>query len=332
MDLNEEWESFQLDSTDTPASLPQEVGEVPQPSPLYISTQTYIAYLDQPIDLKSVFWELYVIPYTIPEVGIVKKQMKFNSNTSEEVAWIDSKMHEYEYGYPTIIQHIDNANGTVKFKDIRKVTIGISRKDLLSYRIKPKGAFYNCIVTIIRIRLEERFREFHVKIFNTGKIEIPGIQTHAHISMIVEILLGELHKIIPSVRYVSESEQIVLINSNFNCGYFINREKLFTQLKYKYHISSVYDPCSYPGIQSQLYFDKDTLVFNRTDLPSVSFMVFRTGSILIVGKCTEHMIHHMYEYISTLLIEECPNIIDTNCVHVKKELHPKKIKKIISLK
>ena len=32
--------------------------------------------------------------------------------------------------------------------------------------------------------------------------------------------------------------------------FFINREKLFNLLKYKYKIHSIFDPCSYPGIQS----------------------------------------------------------------------------------
>ena len=60
----------------------------------------------------------------------------------------------------------------IKYKDIRKVTIGISKKDIVSYRVKQKGAFYNCFVLILRVHIGV-FKEFHVKIFNTGKIEIP---------------------------------------------------------------------------------------------------------------------------------------------------------------
>ena len=57
------------------------VEDVPTSSDIYISTKTVIAYLNQPIDLKNVFWKMGIIPYTDPRVGIVKKQMKFNSTT-----------------------------------------------------------------------------------------------------------------------------------------------------------------------------------------------------------------------------------------------------------
>ena len=47
-------------------------------------------------------------------------------------------------------------------------------KDILSYRGKKRGAFYNCFVIILRIKIDNAFQEIHVKIFNTGKMEIPG--------------------------------------------------------------------------------------------------------------------------------------------------------------
>jgi hypothetical protein len=48
-----------------------------------------------------------------------------------------------------------------------------------------------------------------------------------------------------------------LINSNFNCGFFINREALYDILKFKYNLQSIYDPCSYPGIQCKFYYNPD---------------------------------------------------------------------------
>ena len=66
----------------------------------------------------------------------------------------------------------------LKFKDVRKINVGLCKKDLTSYRTKRKGAFYNCFVLILRIKNKDGiFKEAHVKVFNTGKLEIPGIQT-----------------------------------------------------------------------------------------------------------------------------------------------------------
>ena len=41
----------------------------------------------------------------------------------------------------------------------------------------------------------------------------------------------------------------VLINSNFSCGFYVNRDALHKSLKYNYKIQSAYDPCSYPELK-----------------------------------------------------------------------------------
>ena len=68
------------------ANLSMEINsETPKASNIYISTKTKIAYLDIPIQLKDVFWSIPVIPYARPSNGVIKKQMKFNSSTIEEL-------------------------------------------------------------------------------------------------------------------------------------------------------------------------------------------------------------------------------------------------------
>jgi hypothetical protein len=46
------------------------------------------------------------------------------------------------------------------------------------------------------------------------------------------------------------------------------------------------------------------------DMPyyEVSFMIFRTGSILIVGKCNEEILNVIYRYICLILENEYPVI------------------------
>ena len=61
-------------------------------------------------------------------------------------------------------------------------------------------------------------------------------------------------------------------------------------------------------------------------------MIFRTGSILIVGKCSDKVIREIYDYLVHILFEEYKQIVDTNCVHSKKETPVRKIKKYILLK
>ena len=103
--------------------------ETPKSSNIYISTKTKIAYLNKEIDLKYVFWKIPVIPYARPINGVIKKQMKFNSTTQEELNDIVERLKFENYYEEHIITNINNPNGRIKFKDIRKVSIGISKKD-----------------------------------------------------------------------------------------------------------------------------------------------------------------------------------------------------------
>jgi hypothetical protein len=44
----------------------------------------------------------------------------------------------------------------------------------------------------------------------------------------------------------------------------------------------------------------------------VSFMIFRTGSCLILGNCSERILLFIFEFLKNLLIREYPNIYVTN--------------------
>ena len=249
--------------------------------------------------------------------------MKFNSTTQEEVDFIQEKLTKEHYFEENIITHIDNPAGRIKFKDIRKVSIGISKKDIMSYRCKKRSAFYNCFVIILRMKIDKTFKEFHVKVFNTGKLEIPGIQNETTFQLILSEVITTLQPHIePKLAYKLDSEMTVLINSNFNCGFFINREALYDILKFKYNIQAIYDPCSYPGIQCKFYYNPDVGIQNGCqiseenkhlykNIKQVSFMIFRTGSVLIVGKCDENVLMIIYDFLKIILNNEFKNINKT---------------------
>ena len=345
MDIDKEWENFisygqeedysdeeeiteiikQTNEEFISANLSSEFNtEAPKASNIYISTKTKIAYLNRHIDLKEIFWAVPVIPYAKPCSGVIKKQMKFNSTTAEELILIQEKLKDENYFEEYVITHIDNPSGRIKFKDTRKISIGVSKKDLMSYRCKKKSAFYNCFVLILRMRVQNMFKEFHVKVFNTGKLEIPGVQSEPVFEMILNQVLETLQPhVAEPLGYKDNTNETVLINSNFNCGFFVNREALYDILKFKYNIQAIYDPCSYPGIQCKFYYNPDVGLQNGcqiseenkhlyTNVKEVSFMIFRTGSVLIVGRCDENVLMVIYEFLKIILINEYKNICQKN--------------------
>ena len=322
------------------------IGNVPEPTEIYISTKSKIAYLEQPIDL-NIFWSIPVISYATPSNGVIKKQIKLNSKTPEELTNVQARLKNELYYDEHIMSHIDNPNGRIKFKDIRKITVGISKKDMTSYRSKKKQAFYNCFVIIIRIKIDTAFREFHIKVFNTGKLEIPGVQSEQMFETVLHNIIEILQPFHDYTLQYKQKSDIILINSNFSCGFFINREILYDILRNKYNIQAIYDPCSYPGIQCKFYYNNDIGVQSGMQITTenkekykniiaVSFMIFRTGSVLIVGMCEENVLDDIYQFLKALLRAEfkyiCQKIITEEDLILKdkKKKPRKKIMHIIT--
>ncbi len=195
----------------------------------------------------------------------------------------------------------------------------LCNKDIMSYRSKKKSAFYNCFVVILRIKFNDIHKEVHMKVFNTGKLEIPGIQSDDFLHLALTNLVNILRSFCGTdLAYNKENIDTVLINSNFTCNYYIDRDKLSTLLKYKYKLHVNYDPCSYPGIQVKFYYNAEKkhqdgvcLCKQRCDKKGsgkgdnqcleISFMIFRTGSVLIVGHCDVFILHKVYDFLKNIL-------------------------------
>lgn len=336
-DIDEEWKNFLNDSDKFENEIGNKLCKTETPvkcSDLYISTKTKIAFLNTTINVYDIFWKLPIIHYYQAKTGIIKKQMKSTCFSKKECEKVNAlvKIDEMN-GLPvkqSVISHLDNptSKAKVNFKHVEKVSIGTCKKDFISYRTKEKGAFYNCFALIFRIPYKSEFKEVHIKVFNTGKLEIPGIQDNDLMYKAFDLLLETLQPLFKKKLFVDNNKiDTVLINSNFNCGYYINRQKLFSKLKYDCGLISMYDPCSYPGIQSKFYYNKNKEIQNGIcecskrcnkkgkgngdgDCMEVSFMIFRTGSVLIVGNCDEDTLNKIYLFIKNILENEYNNIND----------------------
>lgn len=364
MDVDEEWQMFlenedisfvekpsTNETTDDQTGIKQEPEEIPDCQELSISTKTKVLYLNTPIEIEDVFWNIPIVPYWQPRDGVLKKQIKIISNSKEEYEQYNQKLQTIPYYVENILKQIDNPNlKKNKYKDERKLTVGISKKDIMNSRGKVKNAFYNCFALIIRFKYNGEFKEIHIKMFNTGKMEIPGVLNDEVLDIIKTKFLEILQPYCQTqLQYVdTEKDDNVLINSNFNCGYYIHREKLHAILKSnKYGIETAYDPCSYPGVKCKFYFNNElafdkqiqTGVISKEDrtmklselsdsdkYTEVSFMVFRTGSCLIVGNCSERILMFVYDFIKQMLYDEYIHIRVINA-DVNTKIKTKKIRK-----
>jgi hypothetical protein len=116
-------------------------------------------------------------------------------------------------------------------------------------------------------------------------------------------------------------------------------------LKFKYRINCNYDACSYPGIQCKFFYDIN--LDEQTGQPPVgeegrkqskyleiSFMIFRTGSVLVVGKCNEDVLFKIYDFIKKMLETEYMTIgkcLVPKHIDVEKKRIPKIRRKTITI-
>jgi hypothetical protein len=310
----------------------------PECEDLYISTKTKVLYLNMPIDIQRIFWLIPITEYWKQTECVIKKQMKIVSKTKEEYEDYRKKLDGVSYYTENIIKQIDNPSARrIKFKDERKITIGMSKKDIMNCRGKIKNAFYNCFAMILRFKYMDEYKEIHVKVFNTGKLEIPGVLNSELLDIVKRMVLEIIQPHIDEpLEYIeADHEENVLINSNFNCGFYINRERLHHILRGdKYGIESAYDPCSYPGVKCKFYYNhelgdenddnqngqiliedrkmKMSELIENNKYSEISFMIFRTGSCLIVGNCSERILMVVFRFIKNILSKEYPNIYVAN--------------------
>ena len=341
MNIDDEWDLFKNEDFDIYSLIKKDEkntnnNNIPKPSKLYISTKTKIAHYNQSFNLNKLFWQIPIIDYHEQKEGIIKKQIKINCLSKKESAALKDLIDkEKKYIYCSQILMVDKIS---MYKDIKKINVGISSKDLLTLKNKKKGAFYNCFVLIVRIRVENIFKEINVKLFNTGKLEIPGIQNENDLIKTLDLVINILQPLVKKkITYLKENIKNVLINSNFSCNYYINRNILYNILKNKYLIDVIYDPCSYPGIQCKYYHNKDNddgicnckkkCKKKEGTCKEISFMIFRTGSILIVGNCSDDLVNHIYHKIINILNTEYLNIFIGNNFSknkLKKKIYKKK--------
>ena len=370
---------------------------------LYISTQTKIFYLNVNfIDVDNIFWNLPILDYGIPQMGIIKKQMRMIFKTPEEYEIYSQKILSIPYYTEKIIKQINNPNARkIKFKDERKITIGISKKDIMNCHGKEKKAFINCFAIILRIPSNikvNHFHEVHVKVFNTGKITIPGIvdndeklldvtkqyiidilqpniDTSIHLIPEDEIPLlkkivrnkkGEFPLVDPSTIIDTDSAPMklpknshfeyikqqsgVLINSNFNCGFYIDQMKLMEILQEKYKLEPTYNKSNYPGVKCKFYLnndlpldisvqtgkiddnDKNMKVFelkNDAKYTKITFVIFRTGNNLILGNFSKKILLFIFDFVKNILMSEYENIRtiqDEPTIKKQKKIKPRKKK------
>jgi len=334
---------------------------------LHFSTRTQSMRVNCALDIEYLFWNLPVIDYWKPEEGIVKKEMKQIIESKEDYEQYEQRKTRLFEENPQILfrekvsKHVDNPHARKKkFKDVRKVSIGVIKRDIINAKKRDKNAFSNCFVLYLRFFHEGAYCENHVKVFNTGEMEIPGVHDYYVLETKIQSLLRRFFTPLilstpikqqpafeteiqntpsnidlqpqpqpPKELHFEMNSHLesknVLINSDFNCGFYLDRKKVCQVVKGEKYGLDAFIVGDYPGVKCKFYF-KNHLPFDyeqqngKLDMEDhvlsmkalakspkytiVTFTLFRTGTCLISGSCSEKMIWFVFHFVCKLLREE----------------------------
>lgn len=219
----------------------------------------------------------------------------------------------------TFIQTITCGNNN----EICRTLVPLKHKNK-KIKVKPKAKknFYNQATIVVNC---SGMIKINVKLFKNGSIQITGCKNISSVIWILGNLFKKLQELIPKndndenktpERYAEPyiflkilditDLKIAMINSNFDIGFNIDREKLFNLLiADKYECG--YDPSRHAGVN--IRFKSQTENNGEIDVHSSSIFVFDKGSIIITGARNYMQIMECYKFINTYLIDNYQKIV-----------------------
>lgn len=141
---------------------------------------------------------------------------------------------------------------------------------------------------------DPKLMNVNVKIFKNKSLQITGCKDPNILTKIIDKfkkIFSPIKRKYKKLKIISQN--IILINSNINVGYQINRDKLYKLLINDKTIELKYIPDTYAGIRLYL-----TINDNK-----IRFLIFQTGKIIISSAKTLVNLRLAYKYINDLMIK-----------------------------
>jgi TATA-box binding protein (TBP) (component of TFIID and TFIIIB) len=203
----------------------------------------------------------------------------------------------------------------------------IDKKNLKKRDKGTKKFFYNQITFHLFKKFDNISKKVNIKLFNNGSIQMTGIKSESHGKNIVNLLfnkikdINKIDKLYKTTDLTILNYSIAMINTDFDIGFKINREKLNRYMINK-NIYTSYEPCIYPGVLIKYYYkkDKDNGICNCCNqcdgtgkdntCKKITIAVFNSGKIIITGGNNLEQCNKCFDFIKDIIITNKDDLID----------------------
>ena len=181
----------------------------------------------------------------------------------------------------------------------------------------------------------------NIKVFKNGKIQMTGVPSEEVGKKAVNIIINYLknipncentdNKIVNNLDDLNcRNFRIVLINSDYFCGYQIKRENLNRLLIEKYNLIVSFESENYPGVKLEYFWNKNTLDtehegrcicdkkclgkgdgLTKNNCKKITVSTFQSGKVIVTGARNTEQLYSAYNYIN--------KVFNDNYFYLKKE-------------
>jgi len=285
----------------------------------------------------------------IPPVGELNISVKTACcyiNKSYNIKKMCMKFEEILKKYNSIDADGHRMGENTCIKSINYTKADETEEGILVKNSKANNNFYNSICISIKIRQDKCI---NLMIFTNGRITCTGSQQDDDGLVAANMLVSEMKKFpeifedgmddIEVINY-----EVVMINSNFFIGFFVDNHKLYDILirnRDNYKLFCSFDPRVYQGVKIYYMWNLNQTEKNGVcvcsgkkckysakkkngngngDCRRISIAVFGTGKVLIAGAKNDEQLYDTYNFIIKLLQENFKNIVQYSIDEKKKLL------------
>lgn len=218
-------------------------------------------------------------------------------------------------------------------KNIVKRIIGCKAEDFPVkgyFEKEKKSNFFNS--ASLNVLISDN-KCINVKVFKNGNVQMTGVPDEERGQLAVEVIIAYL-KSVPDdpktgTRIVANKKLLksidfrtVMINSDYFCGFEIQRENLLKILSQKYDLSAAFDSENYPGVKLEYFWNTNTLGGANEGkcackkqckgkgngegdgcCKKVTVSTFQSGKVIVTGARTKQQLNSAYNFINKIFSE-----------------------------
>jgi hypothetical protein len=221
--------------------------------------------------------------------------------------------------------------------DYCNATRGLCVQDILHTTTKAKKRFFNQLTLVFRLAMPRpgpvptspAFKEVNIKLFKNGGFQMTGISSETMARAALERMIalnydgtGEGARGIWTTQPHIQKFQVCMMNSDYNVGKAIRRDRLYRILVEEYGLCSTFEPTIYQGVNTKFFWNSERPAaappgicicptpcegdgdgYGIGQCKKITISPFRPGSIIITGAKCEKQLMDAYDFMNGVLSE-----------------------------